>query len=185
MIDAENVLRTYAITFLTYDKNDKAITTIDEEIRNWWLIGKKFREHNYIVKKNVIDVYIIDIPERMQKDFHTSHTTAKARLTEFYTKPENIETSPVVYGIVCEIYSPDFRDPTNWINQIDINQINPTTWSLQDCWVSSDIIRDRIDRANEINEWTDFQDQYNLAKGSSELIIKNLRNKIKKYIKNK
>jgi hypothetical protein len=59
----------------------------------------------------VIDVYIIDIPERIQKDFNTENTKAKARLTEFYTKPKNAENSPVVYGIVCEIYSPDFRNP--------------------------------------------------------------------------
>jgi hypothetical protein len=34
MIDKDNILRTYAITFLTYDKHDKNISDIDEEIRN-------------------------------------------------------------------------------------------------------------------------------------------------------
>lgn len=183
MIDKDNILRTYAITFLTYDKHDKNISDIDEEIRNWWLIWKTFREHNYIVKKNVIDVYIIDIPERIQKDFNTENTKAKARLTEFYTKPKNTEISPVVYGIVCEIYSPDFRNPEDWINKTDLNQINPTTGMLQDYGIARDIIWDRLDKANETNERSDFQEQYDLAKKSSIPVIKNIREKIEKHIK--
>lgn len=34
LIDKENVLRTYALTFLTYDKNNKEISEIDQEIRS-------------------------------------------------------------------------------------------------------------------------------------------------------
>jgi hypothetical protein len=33
LVDKDNVLRTYALTFLTYDKNNKEIVTIDDEIR--------------------------------------------------------------------------------------------------------------------------------------------------------
>jgi hypothetical protein len=33
LVDKDNVLRTYAITFLTYDQSNRKIVAIDEEIR--------------------------------------------------------------------------------------------------------------------------------------------------------
>jgi hypothetical protein len=51
----------------------------------------------------------MDIPNRMQEDFKVDKTKAKARLTEFYAKDDT--HTPVIYGIVLEIYSPDFKNP--------------------------------------------------------------------------
>jgi hypothetical protein len=51
LVDETGVLRTYALTFLTYDKSNQEISTIDDEIRLGGLIGQTFRNHNYVVKK--------------------------------------------------------------------------------------------------------------------------------------
>lgn len=183
LVDKKNILRTYAVTFLTYDKNNKEIVSIDEAIRWGWLIWDTFRKHWYTIKKNVIDVFIMDIPIRMEKDFNVSSSKAKARLTEFYAKSQ--ATNPVIYWIVLEIYSPDFKNPKDWVNEIDINQINPSTWTLQDSWIPTDEIRARLDRAAEENEWDDLQERYTQAKELSKNIVASLHKKIKQYIDSK
>jgi hypothetical protein len=108
---------------------------------------------------------------------------AKARLTEFYAKSS--DTNPVIYWIVLEIYSPDFKNPEDGINQTDINQINPSTWTLQDCGIPADEIRERLDKAAEIDEWIDLQGRYNQAKELSKKVVESLHKKINTYIENK
>lgn len=180
LVDKDNVLRTYALTFLTYDKNNKEIVAIDEEIRSWWLIWVTFRKHWYTIKKNVIDVFIMDIPKWMEEDFKVQWNRAKARLTEFYAK--SASTNPVIYWIVLEVYSPDFKNPENGINQIDINQINPSTGTLQDSGIPIDEIRERLDRAAESNEWDDLKERYEQAQKLSKKVVESLHKKIDKYI---
>ncbi len=183
LVDKDNILRTYALTFLTYDKNNKEIVDIDEEIRLWWLIWVTFRKHWYTIKKNVLDVFIMDIPNWMKEDFKVEWNKAKARLTEFYAKSPS--TNPVIYWIVLEVYSPDFKNPENGINQIDINQINPSTGTLQDSWIPIDEIRERLDRASESNEWDDLKERYEQAQKLSKKVVKSLHEKINKYINRK
>ncbi len=185
MIDKQNILRTYAITFLTYDKNDFSIADIDEKIRNWWLIGKTFRENWYIVKKNVVDVFVADIPERLRKDFHTDHAHAKTRITEFYAKTTDSKSAPVVYGIVCEVYSPDFRNPDDGINTTDLAQINPLTGTLQDSGIPRDIIWDRLDHLWKKDLRLDIYDKYTVAQQSSRPMVDMLRKRFIKYINDK
>lgn len=183
LVDKENILRTYALTFLTYDKNNQEIVAIDEEIRLWWLIGATFRNHWYTIKKNVIDVFIMDIPDWMKTDFNVAWNQAKARLTEFYAKSST--TNPVIYWIVLEVYSPDFKNPEDGINEIDIKQINPTTGTLQDSWIPIDEIRERLDRASESNEWNDLKERYEQAQKLSKKVVESLHEKINKYINKK
>ncbi len=183
LVDKDNVLRTYALTFLTYDKNNKDIVAIDEEIRLWGLIWETFRKHWYTVKKNVLDVFIMPIPNWMQKDFNVEAATAKARLTEFYAKDN--KTNPVIYWVVLEVYSPDFKNPDDGINEVDINQINPSTWTLQDSGIPSDEIRSRLDRASESNEWDDLKERYEEAQELSKKVVESLHRKINKYIQSK
>lgn len=178
--DKENICRTYALTFLTYDKNDKDLSAIDDKIRKGGLIGKTFREYGFIIKKNVIDVFLLDLPEWLKKDFDTNSNKAKARITEFYAKKENY--SPVIYGNVLEVYSPDFKDPKDGINDIDIRQINPMTSTLQSVGIPSDEIWSRLDDADRDDEWDDLNDKYEKAQKMSTPIINELREKINKYI---
>ena len=64
----------------------------------------------------------------MKNDFQAKVDEAKARLTEFCAKKESI--TPVIYGVILEVYSPDFKDPADGINDVDIAQISPLTETL-------------------------------------------------------
>lgn len=183
LVDEQNISRTYALTFLTYDKSNKELADIDDEIRQGGLIGKTFRDHGYAVKKNVIDVFIIPIPAWMQKDFRVDAQKAKARLTEFYAKKEN--TMPLIYGTVLEVYSPDFKDPADGINSVDLAQVNPLTGTLQGVGVPADEIWERLDRASETNEWDDLKDRYEQAERLSQPVVQSLHTKISNYLGSK
>ncbi|MEI8339532.1 MAG: hypothetical protein WCF94_02610 [bacterium] len=183
LVDEKDILRTYALTMLTYDKGNKELVDIDNEIRQGGLIGKTFRSHGYTVKKNVIDVFIMDIPEWMSKDFHKDDKNAKARLTEFYAKKE--DSTPVIYGTVLEVYSPDFKDPKDGINEVDMSQVNPLTGALQSVGVPTDEIWERLDRAAESNEWDDLKDRYEQARKLSQPAIDSLHERIIDYLNNK
>ena len=180
LVDENNILRTYALTFLTYDKDNSELLNIDDEIRLGSMIGKTFRDHNYVVKKNVTDVFIISIPNWMQKDFQTDENKAKARLTEFFAKKE--ANTPLIYGTVLEIYSPDFKDPNDGINDIDLAQVNPPTGTLQSVGVPADEIWGRLDKASENNEWDDLKPRYEIAQQLSKPIIDSLHKKIESYL---
>ncbi len=183
LVDEQDILRTYALTFLTYDKRDDEISGIDNEIREGGLIGKTFKKHGYEVKKNVIDVFLMEIPEWMKNDFKDDSEKAKARLTEFYARKE--ENNPIIYGVVLEVYSPDFKNPEDGINETDLAQVNPLTGTLQSVGVPVDEIWERLDRASETNEWDDLKDKYEQAEELSKPAIQSLHEKISKYIESK
>lgn len=183
LVDNNDVLRTYALTFLTYDKEDEEIAKIDDEIRQGGLIGQTFRKYGYTIKKNVIDVFIVSIPQWMRDDFQESSSEAKARLTEFYAKKDG--ATPTIYGTVLEIYSPDFKNPVDGVNEVDVNQINPLTSTLQDVGIPIDEIWKRLDRAAESNEWNDLKERYEQAGQLSQPAVQSLHNKIAEYLDNK
>jgi len=180
LVDDADILRTYALTFLTYDKNNLAMVIVDNEIREGWLIGETFRKYWYIVKKNVIDVFIMDIPDSMQADFQCKGSKAKARLTEFYAKKWTI--APTIYGTVLEIYSPDFRSPDEGLNKFDLQQINPCTWSLQDCGVPIDEIWSNLDKASWENTRENHKVAYDNALKMSKYVLDSFHQKIKNYL---
>ena len=136
LVDEKGVSRTYALTFLTYDHNDKEISDINDEIKAGGSIGKTFREHGYEVRKNVISVYVVDLPEELREKFATEGDKAKARLSEFYACKEG--GTPIIYGVVTEIYSPDFRPAE--VNDMDLKQDNPTTNALEQVGISKEEI---------------------------------------------
>jgi hypothetical protein len=183
LVDGGNILRTYALTFLTYDKENEEIAEIDDEIRQGGLIGQTFKNHGYTIKKNVIDVFMMPIPSWMRDDFKADVNEAKARLTEFYAKKDG--TTPTIYGTILEVYSPDFRDPKDGINDVDINQINPLTGALQSVGVPIDEIWERLDHASESNEWDDLKERYEQAGQLSLPIVDSLHGKITKYLDDK
>jgi hypothetical protein len=180
LVDKNNILRTYALTFLTYDKENVEIANIDDEIRQGGLIGQTFRKHGYTIKKNVIDVFIMQIPAKMSDDFKVGTKEAKARLTEFYAKKAG--TTPTIYGTVLEIYSPDFKNPADGVNEVDINQVNPLTGALQGVGVPIDEIWERLDRAAENNEWDDLKERYEQARQLSQPVVQSLHGKIAQYL---
>lgn len=173
LVDVWNTLRTYALTLLTYDKSDTMISQIDKKIKEWWLIGETFLRHGYQVKKNVIDVFLVELLWEMKTDFDTESTIAKARITEFYAKASGL--SPVTYWIVLEIYSPDFRDPDLWINDVDIWQLNPTTWSLINSQIPLDEVRRNLDKWWNDNKWFHREQEYEDALEHNKWVINRIR----------
>jgi hypothetical protein len=81
-----------------------------------------------------------------------------------------------------EVYTPDFKNPEDGINQTDINQINPLTSTLLECGIPLDEIRERLDRATENNERNDVADKYEYAKNLSKAIVASLHDKIEPYV---
>lgn len=86
LIDSKKISRTFALTFFPKKHLNKDIQNINEEIKNGESIGKAFRKHKYSIRKNVLDVYIVELPIWLKKDFKTDSDFAKARISEFYAK---------------------------------------------------------------------------------------------------
>ena len=176
LVDSKDIARTYALTFLE-DWNNQEIMGINDEIKRGEAIGKAFRKKGYTIRKNVLDVFIIKLPSWLKKAFHTKDSSAKARLSEFYAKKQG--QIPIIYGIVTEVYTPDFRKPI--INEVDKLQIGAITKCLENNGISKSEIYRRI---GDDNNYEDCQNKYNKVKENSKIIISKLRDKIEKEIKN-
>lgn len=146
--DKGNIGRTYALSFFEQDLFDPEIQKIDNEIKNGGLIGKTFREHGFEVRKNVTDVFIVDLPDRVKSKFNLSEEKAKARLSEFYAKKK--DGQPLIYATVMEVYSPDFR-PAD-INETDKEQIHPTTIVLEHSGFTRQEIWDHLEEGKNFNQ---------------------------------
>ncbi len=144
LIDQKGISRTYAITFLG-NKWPKEVVNINEEIRRGEPIGKAFRKYEYAIRKNVLEVYKIKLPRWLKEEFRTKENYAKARLSEFYAKKRG--EKPVIYGIVVEIYSPDFRKAM--INKTDLAQESALTEVLERDGFTEEEIWQRIGREND------------------------------------
>ena len=139
LMDSDHIARTYAFTLKKDEwKQNKEICAVNEMIKEGWGIGKAFKGRGFDIQKNVLDVYIIKLPKWLQEAFDTEIKTAKARITEFMVRKENAIYN---YGIITEIYSPDFRKPR--INDVDKAQINiPISvlqllgFSKEEIWIS-------------------------------------------------
>lgn len=177
LVDPEGISRTYAITFLTFDKENTELVLINEEIKEGGLIGETFRKHGYEIRKNVIDVYPIELPDWLKEDFHSDEDYAKARLSEFYARKEG---DPVIYGTVVEIYHPDFRGPV--VNEADINQVQPSTEMFEKAGVGKMEVWDRL---GETKNWDDLGERYRRARQLSLSLVFKTRQKLDDYLASK
>jgi len=153
----------------------KEFQKINESIKKGFPIGKEFRKEGYSIRKNVVDAFIIKISPKLQREFKTKEKFAKARLSEFYANKK--DKKPKIYGIVAEVYSPDFRAPV--LNSTDINQINPLTKMFKKIRISKKQIWNKL--GND-NDWSSMQSKYLKAKTMSLQKIKDYRNKIEKLV---
>jgi hypothetical protein len=173
MMDEKNISRTYALTFITFDKNDAEISNIDSEIKNGGLIGEKFKEHGYEVRKNVISVFLVDMPDKMRNKMQVTETKAKVRLSEFYAKKEN--GKPFIYGVVSEVYSPDFRPAE--INKNDLAQDNPITSAMEKVGISKDMVWERLETGKNFNDIKDkLEEAKILAEPEESLLVTKVKN---------
>jgi hypothetical protein len=174
LVDPEGISRTYAVTFLNFDKENKELSQINSEIKGGGLIGETFRKHGYEVRKNVIDVYPIELPFWLKEDFHSDEDYAKARLSEFYARKEG---DPVIYGTVVEIYHPDFRSSV--VNEADIKQIQPSTEMFERAGIERMEIWNRL---GETKDWDDLGERYSKAKQLSLPFVFRTRQKLEKHL---
>jgi chorismate-pyruvate lyase len=128
LTDQQNIARTYALTI----KNDewawnKEMQLVNAAIRSGEAIGKTFKTNGFSICKNIIDVYLVNLPEWLQQAFEHTSSMAKARISEFLVKKNELIFN---YGLITEIYSPDFRNAT--INAQDSAQINLPSCILYD-----------------------------------------------------
>jgi hypothetical protein len=174
LVDRKGIARTYALTLFEGTMN-RSVRVIDEDIRKGKPIGKAFRAKGYAIRKNVVDVFIVPLPDWLRKEFRTEEGTAKARLSEFYAKKRGVP--PIVYGTVTEVYSPDFRRPA--INEADKVQVSPTTSCLEEeGFTASEIYR----RIGDDNDYDDIPGPYAAAKRNSKAIVARLRKRVRQEI---
>jgi len=170
LVDPKGISRTYALTFIGSNK-DKEIEKINRRIKNGGAIGKEFRKSGYSIRKNVLDVFKIKIPQWLKKEFRINQNYAKSRLSEFYAK--KLGKNPIIYGIVTEVYSPDFRKPV--INRTDKSQIGAITKFLEKIGFTKEEIWRRL---GDENNYEDVIKRFEKAKRLSKKEISQLRNKI-------
>lgn len=175
IVDERGVSRTYAITFFTFDRKNEEVVEIDNQIKHGGLIGKTFREHGYEIRKNVITVFLTNLPDKLKEKMETAEGKAKVRLSEFYAKKEGAE--PIVYGVVSEIYSPDFRPAE--INEVDEAQDNPTSEAFEKAGINKNTVWEKL---GENNNWGDLKEEFELAKSFSQGEEARLKDQVEEYI---
>lgn len=182
LLDEKNITRTYALTFFPEATEDPEVSKIDAEIRKGGMIGETFRDNGFEIRKNVIDVFIIDVPSWLKDKFAVEENHAKARISEFYAKKEGAE--PVVYGYVLEVYTPDFRPAE--INNVDMMQVNPST----EMFAEIGIIKDKVwgnlgDEPRDglkDNKWSYLGDEFKKAKMKTGPLVFKLKGEMEEKI---
>lgn len=181
LCDVLNISQTWALTFLTYPPENDELYEIDQQIRAGGKIGQVFKGAGFIVRKNVLDVFVMPITEDIQRRFQQEERFAKARISEFYAR--RAAEQPLIYGRVLEAYCSDFRPPM--VNSIDIDQVNPSTDIMGNYGISRLDIWDHLDRASEQNEWADRQEAYERARIESLPEVFAWRDKVTAYLRQK
>lgn len=171
LVDQDGISRTFAITFFSEQKNSAELKKIHRKIIEGMPIGKAFRMSGYGIRKNVVDVSILKIPNWLKKKFAVESDFAKSRLSEFYAKRTGEEA--FVYGLVVEIYSPDFRTPV--INKYDESQISALTVDLNNQGISTEEVWRRI---GIDNDYHDSQEAFLQAKRDSQEKVAVFKEKI-------
>lgn len=109
LTDQQDIARTYAMTIRTNAwRNNPEICEVNDAIRAGESIGKAFKSRGFSVRKKVLAVYPLELPEWLQHAFMSSVYFAKTRITEFIVEKRG---QFFQYGFVTEVYSPDFRKP--------------------------------------------------------------------------
>jgi hypothetical protein len=175
LVDVDGISRTFALTFFPGTKRKTIIKRIDAEIRSGKPIGKTFREHGFEIRKNVISVFIIRLPDWLRKAFDRKEHFAKARISEFLAKKTGAK--PLVYGTVLEVYSPDFRPPS--INDVDMAQVNAPIEVLERFGFSIENVWDRV---GDNNNWQDARQKLDSAKNAGLPTVQKFERRINSYI---
>jgi len=106
LVDDLGITRTYAIT--NYAPNiPSELSKAHKKIMSGSLIGKTLKEHGFEVEKTYFDSSIITLSDWLKDSFRTDLNTAFSRSYEIY----GVKNKPLLYGLITEIYSPNFINP--------------------------------------------------------------------------
>lgn len=178
LVDKKGISRTYALTFFRRPFGTLAFYEIDREIQSGKPIGKTFREHGFEVRKNVVAVFVIGLPDWLREAFHDKRKFAKVRLSEFCAKKGS--QNPVIYGTVAEVYPPDFRPAK--INAEDLKQVHPLAQKMVSNGIPLKLIWDNL---GETADWSQVQRGFATAKRESESPVNQLTRRVHRFISSK
>jgi hypothetical protein len=173
LVDSKDVPRTYALCFLS-DPMPADARKVDADIRRGELLGRAFLRHGLEVRKNVIDVTVVELPPWLGRAFG-SGPHAMFRSAEFYAKKEG--AGPILYATVTEIYSPDIKRPL--LAEIDVAQMSAPTEDLERAGFGREEIWDRIGRQNF---WSDVRDRHDAARIAALPALFALRKRIAAHL---
>ena len=144
LVDGKGVTRTYSVTFFARPM-PAALREVNDRIRAGRLMGETFRDRGFAIRKNVFDIFVVEIPAWLRKAFRTKHRYAWARLFEFHARKGS--GPPYHYATLCEIFTPDFKPPL--VTPTDVSWLNPCTPALLACGVSKEEAWRHINRLEE------------------------------------
>lgn len=106
IVDGSGISRTHAVTwFPNVDDREDPLGDVRSEIAGGALIGKTIKAHGFDINKPGIVEGSIPLPGWLQERFNVTDTTAGFNIYQFIASKDGVNA---LYGIVCEIYSPDF-----------------------------------------------------------------------------
>lgn len=188
-IEWEKVSRTRAITFLHPQECNRwqnpDIALIEEAIKNGGSMGKVFRnDYGYEVRRNVIDVFQIDLPHYLREVFQVLDDKARVKVSEFHARKED---QHIFYGTLIEIISPDYRPISMPIESLHNWPFHPfiATWLLSGA--SLDDLRKYLDEKTQpdfVNP-EPMAEIYRHAMAMNQQPKLSLRNRIEDYVHKK
>ena len=176
MLDGKGTSQTFAITLFAPAAISPEWKQIHAQIRAGKFIGETFRAHGYEVRKNVVAVRVIELPEGLRQKFRTRGTHAKVRWSEFIARKNN--GPPLVYAMVAEVYPPWFRRAR--IKDVDRRQINPPVLFLQKNGISLGELWERIGKNNR---WKGREKERARALEAGQPVIRNLERVLNREIR--
>jgi len=106
IIDKQKISRTHAITwFPQIDPEQDILSKARAEIKAGALIGETIKKHGFKIKKPELAKGVIEIPSWLSQKFDVPEKKAQYSIYQFIAYSNGTAT---LYGVVCEIYSPDY-----------------------------------------------------------------------------
>jgi hypothetical protein len=170
LVDARGVSRTFGLTFLSRPM-PVPIRAIDGELRSGQFIGKAFVEHGYAIRKNMLDYFVLETAPWLRTAFHVKERYALTRFWECYVL--NRRSAPLIYGTVCEVFSPAFRPPV--LGHEDMAYMGAVTRELLKRGFSREEIWRRIGRRSG---WIDVEARFLQARVAALPLVFELRRKV-------
>jgi hypothetical protein len=127
LLDGLGIGRIYAVTSKTKEwMYNKEMLDTDKAIQQGEKIGEAFQKRDFLVRKNVLDVYTATLSPWLRRAFCTIETFAKARNTELIVKKGDKIYN---YAHIAEVYSTDFLSSV--VSDEDKAQINISFHALK------------------------------------------------------